>query len=216
MWLLSGSLCVGCVGSVALLAARLPWRQQANAATLVHALALNLNHEPIALAGLIRAGRRHARFARGVWFALWFPPPAVGALFGNPALFMKWICTGCHADAPAIHLGMTVLPFNWPRPANLLFRPHQQCAHAHTCNVSTQEMPTHAAETSMAATMHNTATAPTPQMDCPSPPGPTYSPCPSSSPSCPALQAQKSGSYTLLVNKLRQNQHAAPQVASRL
>ena len=39
---------------------------------LVHALALNLNHEPIALAGLIRAGRRHARFARGVWFALWF------------------------------------------------------------------------------------------------------------------------------------------------
>lgn len=31
-----------------------------------------LNPVPIALAGLIRAERRHARFACGVWFALWF------------------------------------------------------------------------------------------------------------------------------------------------
>ena len=64
---------LGVLGGVALLAARLPRQLQANTGMLVHALALNpYSHAHSAGWGLIRAGRRHARFASGLWLALWF------------------------------------------------------------------------------------------------------------------------------------------------
>ena len=59
----------------------------------VHALALNPMLMSLAgsiRAGLIGAGRCHSWIADGVWFALVLSP-AMGALFGTPALSMKLV-----------------------------------------------------------------------------------------------------------------------------